>query len=281
MDALSSDPRATGPQGEGGAISESAESGVVSFRKVSKHFQDIVALQDVDLDVASGERLAVIGRSGSGKSTLLRVLIGLERPTSGSVEVDGEPLWHMKRNGQLVPANDRHLRAVRRKLGMVFQAYNLFPHMTVLGNLVEGPIHVLGMSKEEAVDLARRMLEMVGLTRREDAYPSQLSGGQQQRVAIARALAMDPEILLFDEITSALDPELIAEVLGVLRKLAHESSKTMLIVTHEMRFARDVADRIVFFDEGRIVEVGSPQQLFVEPTNPRTRAFLKDILEAR
>jgi polar amino acid transport system ATP-binding protein len=251
---------------------------IVRFRKVNKSFGDLQVLRDLDFEVAPGEKVCIIGPSGSGKTTILRILMTLEKPTSGVVYVDGEPLWHMEVQGKLLEANEKHLRRMRCKIGMVFQQFNLFPHMKVLRNVTEAPIHVLGVARELAEAQAKELLDMVGLADKIDNYPSQLSGGQQQRVAIARALAMRPEVMLFDEITAALDPELVTEGLSVLRQLAKDTDMTMLIVTHEMWFARDVADRIVFFDQGQVVEEGAPELVFTAPTNPRTRAFLKAIL---
>jgi polar amino acid transport system ATP-binding protein len=196
------------------------------------------------------------------------------------IEVEGEPLTHMQKNGELVLADERHLRRVRGKIGMVFQHFNLFPHMTALENCMEAPLHVLGMSKQEARERARDLLEMVGLADKTEHYPSQLSGGQQQRVAIARALAMRPKVMLFDEVTSALDPELVGEVLNVIRALGSEHNLTMLMVTHQMGFAREFADRVCFFYQGKIAEQGPPDQLFAAPRNERTRQFLSAVLEA-
>ncbi|MGB4564863.1 MAG: ectoine/hydroxyectoine ABC transporter ATP-binding protein EhuA [Dethiobacteria bacterium] len=247
---------------------------MVRFHRVSKSFGDLEVLRDINLEIAPSEIVAIIGSSGSGKTTLVRMLMTLEKPTSGTIEVDGELLWHKKENGRLVPADEKHLRKVRSKVGMVFQQFNLFPHMKILRNVTEAPIHVLGLSREEAEQEAISMLEKVGLGDKLDAYPSQLSGGQQQRVAIARALVMHPKVMLFVEVTSALDPELVGEVLQVLKEIAAEGKTTMLIVTHEMDFAREVADRIVFIDGGRILEEGPPEQLFGNPRNQRTREFL-------
>jgi polar amino acid transport system ATP-binding protein len=252
---------------------------MVRFREVSKSFGELQVLRELDLDVAPAERVAIIGASGSGKTTLLRLLMTLEEPDSGLIEVDGEPLWHMEVNGRLVDADARHLRRMRGALGMVFQQFNLFPHMRVLRNVMEAPVHVLGLSTEEAEARARDLLDLVGLSDKLEAYPSQLSGGQQQRVAIARALAMRPKVMLFDEITAALDPELVSEVLNVIRRLAHETQMTMLIVTHEMNFARDVADRVIFLDHGQIEDEGPPEKMFTEPANDRTREFLRAVLE--
>jgi len=252
---------------------------MVRFEKVNKYFDDLHVLRDLDLDVAPGERVSIIGPSGSGKTTLLRILMTLEELNSGTIYVDGEPLWHMKKDGKLVKANEAHLRKVRSKIGMVFQHFNLFPHMRALRNVTEAPIHVLGMSKDEATERAKELLNMVGLSDKVDSYPSQLSGGQKQRVAIARALAMQPKVMLLDEVTGALDPELVDEVLSVLRKLAYETEITMLIVTHEMGFSRDISDRVLFFDSGRILEAGTPEKIFSNPDNPRTKEFLRRVLE--
>jgi polar amino acid transport system ATP-binding protein len=252
---------------------------MVRFRKVSKSFGAVRVLRELDFDVAPAERVAIIGASGSGKTTLLRLLMTLEKADSGTIEVDGELLSHMEVGGKLIEADEKHLRRVRGKIGMVFQLFNLFPHMRVLRNVTEAPIHVLGLSREEAEERARSLLDMVGLADKLNAYPAQLSGGQMQRVAIARALAMQPKVMLFDEITSALDPELVGEVLNVVRQLAHDTKMTMLIVTHEMNFAKDVADRVVFLDGSRIAEEGPPETMFTNPENPRTRAFLRAIIE--
>jgi polar amino acid transport system ATP-binding protein len=246
---------------------------------VNKSFGKLHVLRDLDLDVSPAERVAIIGPSGSGKTTLLRILMTLEKPNSGVVYVNGEPLWHKCVKGKLVNADEKHLHRVRGNIGMVFQHFNLFPHMRVLRNVTEAPINVLGLPQEKAVDLAKELLAMVGLASKLDAYPSQLSGGQQQRVAIARALALRPKVMLFDEVTGALDPELVGEVLSVLRQLANDTQMTMLIVTHEMDFARDVAHRVLFFENGQILEEGPPEKIFTNPDNPRTRAFLRRILE--
>ncbi len=261
--------------------SQRSGSPIVRFDKVSKRFGDNVVLNELDLDVAAGEKLAIIGPSGSGKTTLLRLLMTLEQPTGGVIWVEDEPLWHRRKGDQLVAADEKHLRKMRGKIGFVFQHFNLFPHMTALRNVTEAPIHVLGLSRDEAEERAKRLLEMVGLADKVNHHPSQLSGGQQQRVAIARACAMQPQIMLFDEVTSALDPELVGEVLAVLRQLAENSGMTMLIVTHEMRFAEQVSDRVAFFDGGRIVEQGPPDHIFHHPSQERTRAFLRAVLEAR
>ena len=256
-----------------------AERPIVRYEQVCKSFGDLVVLREFDFTVEQNEIVAIIGPSGSGKTTLVRMLMTLEKPTSGTIEVDGELLWHCRSGDKLVPADEKHLRRVRKKVGMVFQQFNLFPHMKVLKNVTEAPVHVLGMPREEARELALAMMEKVGLADKVDHYPAQLSGGQQQRVAIARALVMRPKIMLFDEVTSALDPELVGEVLAVLKEIAAEGEMTMLLVTHEMGFAREVADRIIFIDEGRIVEQGPPEALFTNAQNPRTRAFLSRFIQ--
>lgn len=252
---------------------------IVKFDKVTKAFGDLVVLDQLNFEVAPAEKIAIIGPSGSGKTTILRILMTLVEPNDGVVYVDGQPLWHREVNGKLVPANEKHLRSIRGKLGMVFQHFNLFPHMNALRNVTEAPIHVLKTPKKEAKEKAKALLELVGLSDKMDSYPSQLSGGQKQRVAIARALAMRPKIMLFDEVTSALDPELVGEVLNVMRTLAEETDMTMLIVTHEMGFAREVADRVVFFDGGQVVEQGDPNDIFSSPKKERTKEFLQAVLQ--
>lgn len=251
---------------------------IVYFHKVNKSFGDLHVLRDLDFVVAPNEKVCIIGPSGSGKTTILRILMTLEKPDSGIIYVDDEPLWHMEEKGKLKEANEKHLHKVRNKIGMVFQQFNLFPHMKVLRNVTEAPIHVLGLPREIAEARAKDLLEMVGLADKLDNYPSQLSGGQQQRVAIARALAMQPKVMLFDEVTAALDPELVTEVLAVMRQLALETDMTMLIVTHEMWFARDVSDRVIFFNEGQVWEEGPPEKLLADPDRPRTREFLGAVL---
>ncbi|WP_406054955.1 ectoine/hydroxyectoine ABC transporter ATP-binding protein EhuA [Streptomyces sp. NBC_01077] len=251
----------------------------VRFDRVTKRYGDHTVLDGLDLEVARGERVTLIGPSGSGKTTILRLLMTLERVTDGVIHVDGKPFSHMpgRAPGKLAPASERHLAARRRRIGMVFQQFNLFPHMSVLENVVEAPVHVLGESREEAGLRARDLLDLVGLSDKVDARPTRLSGGQQQRVAIARALAMRPEILLLDEVTSALDPELVAEVLDVLRDIARRTDITLLCVTHEMGFARDVSDRIMMFDRGRIIESGPADELLDAPAEERTRTFLSSV----
>jgi polar amino acid transport system ATP-binding protein len=253
---------------------------MVRFAGVTKRYGSLTVLDALDLEVARNEKVAIIGPSGSGKSTLLRVLMTLDPLTDGLIEVEGEPLTHMRRNGALVPASERHVREVRRKIGMVFQSFNLFPHMTALQNTIEAPLRVLGMSKRDANERGRELLSMVGLDDKCNHYPSQLSGGQQQRVAIARALAMRPKVMLFDEVTSALDPELCGEVLNVIRKLGREHDLTMLMVTHQMGFAKEFADRVCFFSQGKIIEQAPPQQFFGAPQHERTQQFLRAVREA-
>ncbi|MCB9477105.1 MAG: ectoine/hydroxyectoine ABC transporter ATP-binding protein EhuA [Deltaproteobacteria bacterium] len=246
-------------------------------RDLQKNFGDLRVLRGLSMRANRGETVAIIGPSGSGKSTLLRVLMMLEKPDGGRVEIDGQSVWTMP--GDDRPATEAHLRSMRGKLGIVFQHFNLFPHMTVLRNLTEAPVRVRGLSRNDAEALARKLLAMVGLEDKADAYPAQLSGGQKQRVAITRALAMEPEIMLFDEVTSALDPELIGEVLQTLRRIATDTDVTMLIVTHQMNFARAAADRVVFIDEGVVIEEGAPKELFGHPKQERTQRFLESVLE--
>ena len=250
---------------------------MVSYKKVSKSFGDLQVLREIDFEIAPAEKVAIIGPSGSGKTTIIRLLMTLEKPTSGIIEVDGSLLWHKEVNGKLIEANEKHLQETRGKIGMVFQQFNLFPHMSVLRNCIEAPINVLGLSKEEAVERAKIMLDKVGLASKMDNYPAQLSGGQQQRVAIARALVMKPKVMLFDEPTSALDPELVGEVLDVIREIAHEGETAMILITHEMEFARNVADRVIFTDGGNIIEQGTPKQIFNHPKSDRLRTFLGKI----
>jgi polar amino acid transport system ATP-binding protein len=261
------------------AASEPLEGSAVRFKQVTKAFGDLVVLDELDLDVEAGEKVVIVGPSGSGKTTILRVLMTLERPQGGTVEVGGSHLYHEERNGRLAPASERHIRAVRHKIGMVFQHFNLFPHMTAIENVAFAPQKVLHLPRREAREKAAALLEAVGLGDKLNEHPSRLSGGQKQRVAIARALAMEPEVMLFDEVTSALDPELVGEVLRVLRDLAENTSMTMLLVTHEMGFAREIGDRVVMFDRGKVVEQGPPDQIFTEPQEQRTKDFLRAVLD--
>ena len=251
---------------------------IITFDKVSKSFGELKVLDQLNLEVKDGEKLALIGPSGSGKTTILRILMTLETIDSGFVSVNNEYLWHEKINDKVVPATDKHLQKMRDQIGMVFQQFNLFPHLTAIENVKQPQILVKKKNESEAKEKAEDLFNMIGLSDKIDHYPHQLSGGQQQRVAIARALAMDPKIMLFDEVTSALDPELVDEVLAVLRKLAADSDTTMLTVTHEMNFAQDFADRVLFFDAGQIVESGSPKDLFSNPREERTKSFLRKFL---
>ncbi len=245
------------------------DEAIIRAIKLNKFFGDKHVLKDIDFEVRKQEVVALIGPSGSGKSTLIRCLNALEKLTSGEIYIHGKKL-----NPHL---SVKHLSLIRRELGMVFQNFNLFPHMTVLQNVIEAPLLVRKMPKDQAVALGEKLLAKVGLSEKRDVYPSRLSGGQKQRVAIARALAMQPQALLFDEPTSSLDPELVGEVLKVMRDLAYEGS-TMVVVTHEMQFARDVSDRVVFISDGSIVEQGDPQELFKQPKEDRTRLFLERVL---
>lgn len=240
---------------------------MIEVKGLHKSFGDLHVLRGVDFHVEAGEVVVLIGASGSGKSTLLRCLNCLEFAEQGTVAIDGEELG----------GNETDLNRIRQKVGMVFQQFNLFPHMTVLENIIEAPIHVKKQDKETAVMVARELLDQVGLADKVNNYPSQLSGGQQQRVAIARALAMNPRVMLFDEPTSALDPELVGEVLQVMKHLAAQGM-TMVIVTHEMGFAREVADRVIYMSGGVIAEEGTPQQIFEQPTEQSTRDFLRAVM---
>ncbi|RBI87503.1 ectoine/hydroxyectoine ABC transporter ATP-binding protein EhuA [Rhodosalinus halophilus] len=258
---------------------EGPDAPMVRFDHVTKRYGDLVVLEDFCLDVAEGEMVTVIGPSGSGKTTVLRILM-LERIQEGVIYVDGAPISHMEKKGRLVPASERYLRRAREPIGMCFQHFNLFPHMTAIQNCMEGPVQVLGLSRQDARERAEELLEMVGMIEKKDEHPSRLSGGQQQRVAIARALAMRPKVMLFDEVTSALDPEVIGEVTEVIRKLVHEHRLTMLMVTHQMGFAADISDRVCFFYGGRIEEQGTPEELFGNPQKERTQQFLSAVKSA-
>ncbi len=244
---------------------------------VHKHFGPVEVLKGVSLEVGKGEVIAIIGPSGSGKSTFLRCLIHLETVHRGNIAIEGEALVSTDASGYCRYAPDADIRRICGKMGMVFQHFNLFPHLTVLQNIIEAPMTVKGMRREVIVPTAETLLKKVGLFDKRDSYPSRLSGGQKQRVAIARALAMEPDIMLFDEPTSALDPELTGEVLRTMRGLADEHM-TMVVVTHEMGFAREVASRAIFMDEGNIVESRPARELFAAPEHPRTRAFLENML---
>ena len=243
-----------------------------------KWFGALEVIKGVSLSVARGEVVCVIGPSGSGKSTFLRCLNWLEVPEEGEIRIEGKPAFRDTVGGKTVEQPPREIARLRSRIGMVFQAFNLFPHMTALENVIEAPRHVLKLPYADARERALALLRQVGLADRGEHYPEELSGGQQQRVAIARALAMEPMAMLFDEVTSALDPELVGEVLGVMRDLAARGM-TMLVVTHEMNFARQVADRVVFMDHGVIAEEGVPAEIFRNPSNPRTRAFLRGLVD--
>jgi ABC-type polar amino acid transport system ATPase subunit len=251
---------------------------MIEIEDLHKHFGPLHVLRGIDLSVAVGEVVCIIGPSGSGKSTLLRCVNHLEVAERGRIRIDGKLAYREEVSGIFRSHSNRAVAAVRAQVGMVFQQFNLFPHLSVVGNIIEAPVHVLRKPKDEARRRARELLAQVGLAEKADAYPEELSGGQQQRVAIARALAMDPKAMLFDEVTSALDPELVAEVLTVMRDLAH-LGMTMLVVTHEMNFARQVASRVIFMDHGLIVEEDTPERMFGAPRETRTRDFLRTVLE--
>lgn len=246
---------------------------MVRGESIVKRFGNLTVLNGVDLSVKRGQVVVIIGPSGSGKTTLLRCINHLEKIDGGSIYVDGELVGYREKNGRLVEDADTNIARIRSKIGFVFQRFNLFPHKTALENIIEAPIHVLHEPKDVVAERAHTLLGKVGLSDKADAYPHKLSGGQQQRVAIARALAMNPKLMLFDEATSALDPELVGEVLKVMRQLAEEGM-TMVVVTHEMGFARDVADHVIFMDKAVIVEQGPPEQLFDHAENERTKDFL-------
>ena len=251
---------------------------MVHAEKIVKRFGNLTVLNGVDLSVKRGQVVVIIGPSGSGKTTLLRCINHLEKIDSGRIYVDGQLVGYRDVNGKLVEDREENIARIRSHIGFVFQRFNLFPHMTALENVIEAPIHVLGQPKGAVTDRAHDLLAKVGLSEKANAFPHKLSGGQQQRVAIARALAMNPKLMLFDEATSALDPELVGEVLKVMRQLADEGM-TMAVVTHEMGFARDVADHVIFMDKSVIVEQGPPQQVFEHTENERTRNFLGMIAE--
>jgi polar amino acid transport system ATP-binding protein len=253
-----------------------AQETIVQFEHVEKYFGKLHVLNDINLQVCKNEVLVIIGPSGSGKSTMLRSINHLEKINSGRLLVNGQLIGYREVNGKLVEASEKEIARQRMNVGMVFQRFNLFPHLTALENIIEAPINVRHTPREQAIADGERLLERVGLVEKRDSYPSKLSGGQQQRIAIARALAMKPSLMLFDEPTSALDPEMIGEVLEVMKELAGEM--TMIVVSHEMGFSRAAADRIIFMDEGRIIEDTTPQELYDHPKEERTRAFLSKIL---
>ena len=253
---------------------------MIRLEKICKSFGHLVVLRDVTLEVDKGEVVCVIGPSGAGKSTMLRCINHLETLNSGTIYIDGQPVYRYMRDGKLVIDREKRVDEIRAQVGMVFQSFNLFPHFTALENIMVSPLHVLREPLAELRPRALALMAKVGLSDKVDAYPHELSGGQQQRVAIARALAMRPKAMLFDEVTSALDPELVGDVLRVMRQLAFEGM-TMIVVTHEMGFAREVADRVVFMADGAIVEEGPPAEIFSNPKNERTIQFLRSVLQRR
>lgn len=254
-------------------------SASIRLNQLCKRYGELDVLRGITLDIPAGQTVSIIGPSGSGKSTLLRLLMTLDHPTSGEILIDGESMWTDAQGRKMGP-NSAHVRRVRGKIGMVFQHFNLFPHKTAMGNVMEAPMHVEGLKRDEAAQRAQEYLELVGLGDKLDAYPAQLSGGQKQRVGIARALAMRPEIMLFDEVTSALDPELVGGILQILRDLAAKRTMTMIIVTHQMGFAERSSDRTLFFDQGNVVEDAESSVLFASPKHERTQQFLQSVIEA-
>lgn len=255
------------------------EDAVLSIRGLTKSYGERTILRGIDVDIAPREKVALIGPSGSGKTTVLRLVMGLEKPEAGTINICGDYLWHREGASGLEEVGERHARQVRRKVGMVFQQFNLFPHFTALQNVTEPLIQVQKVSRTEAEKRAKEILSEVGLATHFNHLPIQLSGGQQQRVAIARSVALRPKVILFDEVTSALDPELVGDVLQVMRNLAEHGDMAMLLVTHEISFAEDFADRVLMFDSGNIIESGAPQQVLKAPEHPRTQQFLRAILE--
>jgi polar amino acid transport system ATP-binding protein len=270
--------RSVDQESKNAAMGEPLKSPMVCVNDAVKKFGPLVVLDHVSVQINRGEQVVLVGPSGSGKSTLLRCLIGLERLDEGTIEIEGEILGKKLRDGRLVPSSNADFRRVRSKIGMVFQHFNLFPHMTVLQNVMIGLVNGKGMKRDKAEVSARTFLGKVGLLDKIEAHPPQLSGGQKQRVAIARALAMEPDIMLFDEVTSALDVELIGEVLAVMRELAREGM-TMIVVTHELHFAEDVADRVLFFHKGKVVEEGPPKSVFYTPQTQEAKRFFRSVLE--
>lgn len=278
MTNVVSSPSPASPPVDDAAAQPAQGAPMVRLQGVHKFFGDLHVLRGVDLEVRQGEVCVLLGPSGSGKSTLLRCINQLETIEAGRIEIEGELQGYIERPGKrLQVRKDKDIARQRSRLGMVFQRFNLFPHLTALENVIEAPVRVRGIKKAEAIERARQLLDQVGLADRADHYPAELSGGQQQRVAIARALAMDPEIMLFDEPTSALDPELVGEVLTVMKDLA-QAGMTMMVVTHEIGFAREVGDTVVFMDEGVIMEAGNPRQVLSSPSSPRFKDFLQHVL---
>jgi polar amino acid transport system ATP-binding protein len=278
-DAKSTDAKAAGAKAPDTTATDTTAGGNAAYPlvhavNVTKAFHGNEVLKGIDMDVAKGEVVCLLGPSGSGKTTFLRCINQLESIDGGRIWVDGDLMGYAEKNGHLHHLSDKQVAAQRREIGMVFQRWNLFPHMTALENIMEAPVQVAGQSKGKAKERALALLDQVGLKDKPSAYPAQLSGGQQQRVAIARALAMDPKLMLFDEPTSALDPELVSEVLKVMRQLAQDGM-TMIVVTHEMSFAREVADRVVFMDGGVVVEQGAPKDVINNPQHERTKSFLR------
>ena len=264
--------------GVGKGRSLSSNGFVMSAQNVHKRFGRLEVLKGISLDVSRGEVVCVIGPSGSGKTTFIRCINHLEKIDGGRIEVNGHLIGYRERNGKLIEDTEPSVARQRAEIGMVFQRFNLFPHKTALENVTEAPVQVRGVPKQQAIKEGEALLARVGLAEKRDVYPGKLSGGQQQRVAIARALAMKPALLLFDEATSALDPEMIGEVLDVMKGLATDFQTTMIVVTHEMGFAREAADRVVMMDDGRIIEEGTPEHFFVAPREERTKQFLSKIL---
>lgn len=262
------------------APDRSTEAPIIEFRDVGKSYGTFKVLDHLTFSVKPSEHLALIGPSGSGKTTILRILMTLETITSGNVFIEGVSLNREQKNGRDLSASEAHLRQMRANIGMVFQHFNLFPHKTALQNVALAPVLTGQMTKAEAKELGLQLLDKVGLSNKADEYPSRLSGGQKQRVAIARALALQPKIMLLDEITSALDPELVEEVLNVITDLRNETDMTMLLVTHEMGFAKDFADRVLFFEQGAIMEDGPPSEIFQSPHHERTKSFLRKVIAA-
>src|SRR5262245_33979199 len=253
---------------------------IVAAQGVEKRFGRLQVLRGIDLTVRKGEVVVIVGASGSGKTTFIRCVNHLEKIEKGRIEVNGHLIGYRERNGSLIEDSERNIARQRCEIGMVFQRFNLFPHLTALENIIEAPIHVRKIQREEALRIGRALLTRVGLSEKANTYPAQLSGGQQQRVAIARALAMRPTLMLFDEPTSALDPEMIGEVLDVMRELAREGM-TMIVVSHEMGFAREVANRMIMMHDGRIIEDSPPEKFFTAPEHERTAAFLSRVIDKR